>query len=242
MSSQANQLHQDLLDQVAQLRTSEQWLQAMAQAARFHDYSLGNWLLLWSQAERRGTTVTRPAGYRKWQDLARQVRKGETGYRILAPVTRKVKVERAEDEDTEMRVVGFRVVTVFDPLSRDFSGFPGLDEQGEPNNLSLLWGGGSLSGLGLGFDGCCDVVVELFGSAEGMFDTFDFELAGGDLPGWLAHLVGSGKRSPVAGKHAAEDGGGALLGLGVDTAQTDQALGAVLAGGEGAQVGAHVPH
>ena len=124
MSSRADQLHQDLLDQVAQLRTSEQWLHAMANAARFHNYSFGNWLLLWSQAERRGTTVTRPAGYRRWQDLGRQVRKGETSYRILAPVTRKVKVEGADSEDTEMRMVGFRVVTVFDVSQTDGEPLP----------------------------------------------------------------------------------------------------------------------
>lgn len=63
MSDRAGELHQQLLDQVTHLRTSEEWLQAMTLAARFHDYSLGNWLLLWSQAEQLGTKVTRPAGY-----------------------------------------------------------------------------------------------------------------------------------------------------------------------------------
>lgn len=105
MSTRADDLHQQLIDQVAQLRTSEEWLQAMVTAARFHDYSLGNWILLWSQAEQRGTTVTRPAGYRRWQSLDRQVRKGETGYRILAPTTRRVEVDRGDSEETERRVV-----------------------------------------------------------------------------------------------------------------------------------------
>jgi antirestriction protein ArdC len=114
MSDRAEELHQQLLGQVRRLRTSEGWLQAMVTAARFHDYSLGNWLLLWSQAEQRGTTVTRPAGYQRWQKLGRQVRKGETGYRILAPVTRKAIIDRGDSEDEERSVVGFRVVTVFD--------------------------------------------------------------------------------------------------------------------------------
>jgi antirestriction protein ArdC len=124
MSTRADDLHQQLIDQVAQLRTSEEWLQAMVTAARFHDYSLGNWLLLWSQAEQRGTTVTRPAGYRRWQSLDRQVRKGETGYRILAPMTRRVKVDRGDSEETEHRVVGFRVVTVFDIAQTDGEPLP----------------------------------------------------------------------------------------------------------------------
>lgn len=122
MSVSAEQLHSQLLDQVARLRTSEEWLQAMVAAARFHDYSLANWLLLWSQAEQRGSKVTRPAGYRAWQKLGRQVRKGETGYRILAPVTRRV---TSEEEGTDERmVVGFRVVTVFDVSQTDGEPLP----------------------------------------------------------------------------------------------------------------------
>jgi len=125
MSSRADELHSQLLDQVTQLRTSEAWLEAMTAAARFHDYSFGNWLLLWSQAEQRGTTVTRPAGYRRWQEFGRQVQKGEAGYKILAPVTRKVTVERDDSEDTEeRRVVGFRVVTVFDIAQTDGEPLP----------------------------------------------------------------------------------------------------------------------
>lgn len=129
MSTRADELHQDLLDQVARLRTSEEWLQAMVTAARFHDYSFGNWLLLWSQADQRGTTVTQPAGYRKWQSLGRQVRKGEKGYRILAPVTRRVKIDRGEEEDTQLRVVGFRVVTVFDIDQTDGEPLPDVGPQ-----------------------------------------------------------------------------------------------------------------
>lgn len=123
MRPDAAELHRQLLDQVSALRTSEEWLEAMVAAASFHDYSLGNWLLLWSQAEQRGTTVTRPAGYRTWQRLGRQVRKGERGYRILAPVTRRI----TPDDDTEEPdrvVVGFRVVTVFDVAQTDGDPLP----------------------------------------------------------------------------------------------------------------------
>lgn len=114
MSDRADTLHRQLLDRVGQLRTSKEWLQAMVTAARFHDYSFGNWLLLWSQAEQRGTTVTRPAGYRRWQELGRQVRRGERGYQLLAPVTRKTRRVDGDDDESERVLVGFRVVTVFD--------------------------------------------------------------------------------------------------------------------------------
>ena len=119
MSTTADELHEQLLEQVGQLRTSEEWLAAMVAAARFHDYSLGNWLLMWSQAEQRGATVTRPAGYRIWQQLGRQVRRGERGYRILAPMTRRLPAEDAETEEPTRIVTGFRVVSVFDVSQTD---------------------------------------------------------------------------------------------------------------------------
>ncbi|MCL1599693.1 MAG: ArdC-like ssDNA-binding domain-containing protein [Actinomycetia bacterium] len=115
----ADELHEQLLEQVGQLRTSEEWLAAMVTAARFHDYSLGNWLLMWSQAEQRGAAVTRPAGYRTWQKLGRQVRRGERGYRILAPMTRRLPAEDAETEEPKRIVTGFRVVPVFDVSQTD---------------------------------------------------------------------------------------------------------------------------
>jgi len=110
----ADDLHDQLLEQVGKLRTSEEWLAAILTAARFHDYSLGNWLLLWSQAEQRGATVTRPAGYRTWQKLGRQVRRGERGYRILAPMARRLPAEDVETDEPRRIITGFRVVSVFD--------------------------------------------------------------------------------------------------------------------------------
>lgn len=124
MSDRADELHQQLLDQVTQLRTSDEWLQAMTAAARFHDYSLGNWLLLWSQAEQRGTTVTRPAGYRTWQSIGRQVRRGERGYQILAPITRRITRDDTTDDESERVVCGFRVVHVFDIRQTDGEPLP----------------------------------------------------------------------------------------------------------------------
>ncbi len=54
---------------------------------------LGNLLLIGAQAPQ----ATRVAGYRSWQSLGRQVRKGERGIAILAPCTYRPKVaERAE--------------------------------------------------------------------------------------------------------------------------------------------------
>ncbi len=102
----------ELLAQLAQeaeaLRASDGWQRWLDTAKRFRTYSLRNQLLI--QAQRPGATHV--AGYRAWQQLGRQVKKGETGIAILAPMTRK-----AIDEDTnEAKSVlfGFRIAHVFD--------------------------------------------------------------------------------------------------------------------------------
>ncbi len=53
-------------------------------AAKFHSYR-GNLLLIGPQAP--SPQATRVAGFRTWQSLGRQVRKGERGIAILAPCT-----------------------------------------------------------------------------------------------------------------------------------------------------------
>lgn len=105
-------LHEQLQDSLQELVTSEDWQRALAVAARFHDYSFANTRLIWAQSLARGFTPTRVAGYRAWQELDRHVRRGERGLQILAPVIRKMTPENGEEE--ERRVVGFRVVHVFD--------------------------------------------------------------------------------------------------------------------------------
>jgi len=95
-----------------------------------HSYrGLGNLLLIGAQAPQ----ATRVAGFRTWQSLGRQVRKGERGIAILAPCTyRPTTAERPEpaapagpepattsgggvapDTGDKKQVRGFRVVHVF---------------------------------------------------------------------------------------------------------------------------------
>lgn len=56
------------------------------------------------------------AGYGKWQEFGRQVRKGEKGIAVLAPCRYRTKNEDSGDEEGEPAEVlrGFRVVHVFD--------------------------------------------------------------------------------------------------------------------------------
>lgn len=91
--------------------------------ARFHDYSLSNAVLIWCQRP----SARHCMGYRAWQKHGRQVRKGERGLTILAPVTRK-RTEgdvaagadpAAANGDGERSVVGYRAATVFDYAQTD---------------------------------------------------------------------------------------------------------------------------
>ena len=72
------------LDQaVSAIHDSEDFRRYLDVQARFHRYSYGNVLLILSARP----TATRVAGYRAWQLLGRQVRRGERGIKILVPMS-----------------------------------------------------------------------------------------------------------------------------------------------------------
>ena len=77
--------HQQLTDQVLALADGPSWKAWLATAAKFHHYSFNNTVAIFLQRP----DATQVAGYRTWQSLGRQVRKGEQGIQILAPVTRR---------------------------------------------------------------------------------------------------------------------------------------------------------
>lgn len=98
---------------VEKVLDGEEFKRYLAFAARFHRYSANNTLLILVQRP----SATRIAGYRRWQELGRQVRRGEEGLKILAPIFRTV-----EDEESgeKVRVLcSFKVVKVFDVSQTD---------------------------------------------------------------------------------------------------------------------------
>lgn len=106
------------------LLTSDGWQQWLRTRSRFHRYSLNNTLLIALQCP----GATHVAGFRKWLDLGRCVRKGEKAIRIFAPV----RYRRAADSDeqpagteNEPRVTGFRLACVFDVSQTE--PLPGVD-------------------------------------------------------------------------------------------------------------------
>lgn len=102
------------------------YLNAMS---RFHNYSFGNIL----EIARQKPDATRVAGFWKWKELGRNVKKGEKGIRILAPIVgvRRKKQEEAEKDITKQNVailVGFRSAYVFDVSQTEGAELPAMRE------------------------------------------------------------------------------------------------------------------
>lgn len=118
------ELHERLVAGVEELVSSDRWQTFFATAARFHRYSATNVLLISLQAPH----ATRVAGYRRWQSLGRQVRKGERGIAIFAPcVYRARPLDQSEEQAApELAKVlrGFRLAYVWDVSQTDGEPLP----------------------------------------------------------------------------------------------------------------------
>lgn len=97
-----------LANAVEYLTLSDGWRQWIEVRGRFHSYSLNNTMLIASQRPE----ATQVAGYRVWQSVNRQVRRGEQGIRILAPML--VKEKDADGNETGEKVIFYKSVSVFD--------------------------------------------------------------------------------------------------------------------------------
>jgi len=53
----------------------------------FHNYSIGNQMLAWSQLSAREMPLSPIATYKKWAELGRQVKKGSKALALVMPVT-----------------------------------------------------------------------------------------------------------------------------------------------------------
>lgn len=140
-------LHAQLTARVEAMVTDPgAWREWLDFASRFRGYSFNNVLMILSQRP----DATGPfAGYRQWQASGRQVRRGETGLTILAPMTRRPEPTREDPAPSEAsapepvgsdaparesrRLVGFRPVTVFDVGQTDG---PPVPEQPRPALLA----------------------------------------------------------------------------------------------------------
>jgi antirestriction protein ArdC len=74
---------------------------------QFHNFSLGNKLLAWSQCLERGIQPGPIATFPKWKELGRYVRKGEKAITLCQPVTVKRAVEDAQEQQQEIAFTRF---------------------------------------------------------------------------------------------------------------------------------------
>lgn len=104
-------LHERLTGAVEQLVSGEDWARALAFAARFRARSFANTILIFTQHQEAHELGLVPdpvpshvAGYRQWQQLGRQVSKGQPGYQILAPVTGRFASATPQDAESWRRL------------------------------------------------------------------------------------------------------------------------------------------
>ncbi len=107
-------------DAVGAIQDSDSFRRWLDVSSRFHEYSLGNQLLIAMQRP----DATYVAGFHAWLKLDRHVRKGEKGIKIMVPHVRKVANDEGEEE---RRVTGFGTGHVFDVSQTDGEPLPTLN-------------------------------------------------------------------------------------------------------------------
>lgn len=111
---------------VEQLFTSDRYKDYLKTMSKFHNYSFNNTLLIAMQRP-DASLVT---GYKNWQSMGRQVKKGEKGITIIAPAPVKKKCDmevldqnqnpvlgtdgKPKTEEVEITLPFFKAITVFD--------------------------------------------------------------------------------------------------------------------------------
>jgi len=133
---------QDLVDEVDDAVSSEQFTEWLDVQSRFHDYSHRNTLLIKLQCPH----ATRVAGYRTWQnEFDRHVKEGETAIWIWAPIIAKqcpdcgnspsyhersdCEYNETPPDSWEKGLVGFRPAPVFDISQTDGEPLPDLETE-----------------------------------------------------------------------------------------------------------------
>lgn len=104
-----------------QARKSEEMQRYLDFVAKFHQYSSSNiFLIMLARPD-----ATQVAGYQTWKKMGRNVKKGEKGIPIFAPMVHK---EDPDKDDSPKVLQGFRVVYVFDVSQTDGEPLPPIPD------------------------------------------------------------------------------------------------------------------
>jgi len=120
--AEVDALTEQLQEEVGKLTTEGGWAKWLDFQSKLYKYSFCNTLLI--QSQHPGATAV--AGFKAWQNLGRQVVKGEKSHiGIFAPVKRSYYVEETDAETGETkksrrsRCVGFKITKVFEVSQTD---------------------------------------------------------------------------------------------------------------------------
>jgi antirestriction protein ArdC len=191
-SKEARNLAEEALEKLAaalEAGRSEALKTYLAAMSRFHRYSWGNVLLIASQ--RPGATHV--AGYHRWHELGRFVKKGEKGITIFAPILVKQPdaspAQHPGKENNVFRLFGFRTAYVFDVEQTEGRPLPAFaTTRGDPKDamerlkslvtkqgISLEYDGAIAPALGMSSGGRIRLVPGLSAAEE--FSVLTHELA-----------------------------------------------------------------
>jgi antirestriction protein ArdC len=182
-----------LAEETDEVRRSEAFKRWLTTMSRFHQYSVSNqWLIALARPD-----AARVAGFDTWRKLGRNVKKGEKGIPILAPIT----VKRSKDEDEEEEVVTwFKVVFVFDVAQTEGEPLPELQwlPVGEDNGLAArLESLARELGVGVRYASLGGVMGQSYGGAVAVEERLDLTGRAAVLVHEIAHELAHQKGNGV---------------------------------------------
>lgn len=105
---------------IDRILTSDGFADFLRLQSKFHTYSANNTLLIMVQRPE----ASRVAGYRKWQELNRQVKKGEKAIKIFVPHTYRDRDDLDDQGRPREKISGFGIGNVFDLSQTDGEPLP----------------------------------------------------------------------------------------------------------------------
>ena len=127
---------------IKELFASDKYQQVLDVMSKFHSYSVNNCVLIALQMP----YASRCAGFNRWKEFGRSVKRGEKGIQILVPMISKLKDENGHemiDPDTNKAkqvIVGFKPGYVFDISQTDGKELPSIAERltGDVHGFKVL--------------------------------------------------------------------------------------------------------
>lgn len=173
---QIEQITKQLEQGVKDVYSSGKWKEYLDFCSNFHTYSFNNCILISSQFP----GASRVAGYKAWQKLGRQVKKGEKAIRILAPNIRKItETDENGNEKTQQIIAGYHQTCVFDISQTEGDPIPNLYHKLTDDKIGYYGRGyGNIKEALLAISPAADIrFIDIPGKSEGYYHIKDNYIA-----------------------------------------------------------------